>query len=90
MNDAKSIVALGRMTMNGLGMPPDPAAAVALYTKASALKDADAMGFLGDAYTKGRGVPMDIERGEQWNTLGAEYGDWMSAHNIGIAVWSRE
>ena len=90
LNDAESLVALGRMTANGHGMPVDRVAAVALYEKAAALKNADAMTLLGYAHTNGLGVPVDAALGEKWNTLGAEYGDPMGARNIAATLWSRD
>lgn len=57
---------LGVMLMEGLGTPPDPAGAVAVWREAVAHDNVRACYFLGLALARGKGVARDVPEALKW------------------------
>ena len=67
----------------GLGVPPDAAAAVAWYRRAAEQGDARAQYNLGGMYREGRGVPPDAAGAVAWYRRAAEQGHTRAQYNLG-------
>jgi TPR repeat protein len=67
----------------GLGIPADPQAAIAEYTKASAGGVLQATTRLGELYLQGNAVPPDFTKARAYLTDAAKHGDVRAALDIG-------
>ncbi len=74
---------LGRMLLDGTGMPADPARAVGWFKTAARGHDADAMNMLGRCYENGWGVAADPVEATEWYRKSAERGDAWGQYNFG-------
>lgn len=79
-----SALMLGVACEEGRGVPQNFAEAVDWYTKAVALGQYEAFGYLGSAYIDGRGVPADEERGVATLQEGANKGDARSQRRLAV------
>jgi len=85
---------LGRMLLDGAGMPQDGAAALGWFKTAARSGDAEAMNMVGRCYENGWGTAKDSEVAAGWYRRSAEAGhDWgeynyanMLFDGLGVAV----
>jgi TPR repeat protein len=73
----------GHTLDRGLGIPPDPKAAIAQYTKASAGGVVQATTRLGELYLDGNVVPPDFAKARTYLTAAANAGDARAALDLG-------
>lgn len=78
---AKSL--LGWMYAQGVGVPAEPARALALYGEAAVAGDLSALNNLGELYETGRGVPAEPARAVQYYREAAEAGFAPGQFNLG-------
>jgi TPR repeat protein len=78
---AKSL--LGWMYAQGVGVPAEPARALALYTEAAVAGDLSALNNLGELHETGRGVPADPARAAAYYREAAESGFAPGQFNFG-------
>jgi TPR repeat protein len=69
-----------------LGLRPDPRMAAMWLTKAAEGGNADAAALLGDAYSQGDGVPLDLAKAEYWWQQAAKAGNAHAEAQLGKAL----
>jgi TPR repeat protein len=74
---------LGRMYVNGWGVPQDYKTAAKWFTLAAEQGYAEAQFNLGVMYNNGEGVPQDYKTAVKWFTLAAEQGNEYAQYNLG-------
>ncbi len=75
---------LGRMYVDGKGVPQDYDQAVTLFRKAAAAGSAVAQANLGVMYAEGEGVPRDDSEAVTWYRLAAALGYPPAQNNLGL------
>lgn len=81
-----AIYALGYLHLIGLGVPEDPAKAIALFENAAAKGDPYAMNSLGRAYRDGTGVVADRDKAIDWFLKAAAQGHTFAYNNLGYML----
>ena len=69
---------------DGLGTPPDLAAAAKWFAKAAAREFAPAQAYLGTMHAEGRGVPRDLAKARTWWRRAARQGDADAQYRLGL------
>jgi TPR repeat protein len=73
---------LGRMAAGGMGVPKDPARAIAWYQLAAQQGHTEAQARLGAHHFLGDGVPQSYVEAVRWSRLAAEKGHGGAAYNL--------
>jgi TPR repeat protein len=74
---AEAQLRLGQMRLDGVGGPPDPAAARLWFARAARQGSPEAMNMVGRAHENGWGTPVDEAAAARWYRRAAEAGsDW--------------
>ncbi len=81
-----AIYALGYLHLIGMGVPEEPAKAIALFENAAAKGDPYAMNSLGRAYRDGTGVAADREKAIGWFLKAAALGHSFAYNNLGYML----
>jgi hypothetical protein len=76
-------VRLGRMLLEGAGMPRDEAAALQWFARAAAQQDPEAVNMVGRCYENGWGVPADLKQAAASYGASAEGGHDWGQYNFG-------
>lgn len=76
-------VRLGRMLLEGEGMPQDRAAAFEWFERAAHQQDAEAMNMVGRCHENGWGVPVDLVRAASSYRASAQAGHDWGQYNLG-------
>ena len=82
--EAEAQFTLGRMYLDGEGVPQDHVQSVAWFRKAAAQGHAKAQNNLGMAFTRGLGVPKDEAQAVEWYRKAAEQGEMLAQSNLGV------
>lgn len=83
MGNAVAQFYLGKMYMQGLGVPQDYKESLSWHRKAAAQGTAESQALLGFVYYYGLGVPQDYKEAEAWTRTAAENGYAEAQHNLG-------
>lgn len=76
-------VRLGRMLLEGTGVPKDAAAALRWFMTAARDGDAEAKNMVGRCFENGWGARVDMEAAASWYRRAAERGDAWGQYNLG-------
>lgn len=76
-------VRLGRMLLEGTGVPKDEPAAIRWFKTAARAHDADAMNMLGRCYENGWGSPVNMAQARDWYGKSAAAGNDWGQYNYG-------
>ena len=82
--DAHAQIALGRMYLNGRGVPKDPAKRVEWLQKAAIHGEAEAQYLLGIVFGNGAGVPKDEPKAAEWLQKAALQGNAEAQFALGV------
>lgn len=74
----------GEMLFSGKLIAPDPSRAAILFDKAAAKGDQDAKFYLGQMYMRGKGKPLQFNRGVQVTREAAEGGSVIAQRTLGL------
>lgn len=77
--DVEAQYRIARQLRDGLGVEPDPAAAVKWFARAAEKGHVGAQFALGTMYANGEGVKQDLARATEWYTLAANLGRHVGA-----------
>ena len=76
-------VRLGRMLLEGAGVPRDTHQALAWFARAAARRHPDALNMVGRCHENGWGVPVDLERAAASYRVSADLGHDWGQYNLG-------
>jgi len=82
--DADAQFRLGRMYLDGDGVPQDYVQSVAWFRKAASQGHPKAQNNLGIAFEKGLGVPKDDALAVEWYRQAADHGEMIAQSNLGV------
>jgi hypothetical protein len=85
--DARALVLLGNMYLDGLGVLKDGAQAFALYRRAALLGNADGMFATAVMYQNGEGITRDIKHAISWFRRAAELGHGNAAFLYAVQLF---
>jgi uncharacterized protein len=80
---AEGQVRLGRMLLEGEGLPKDQTAAFRWFYAAAQQDDVEAWNMLGRCFENGWGVAADVPQAAHWFAKAAEAGDAWAQYNLG-------
>jgi len=83
MGLAAGKVRLGRMMLEGSGLPQDRDAAFRWFWAAAEQDDVEAWNMVGRCFENGWGVPIDYRQAAHWFTRATEAGDAWAQYNLG-------
>ncbi len=86
--DAKSMVVLGNMYLDGLGVAQDSREAFSLYRKAAIRDNPDAMVVVAALYQAGNGVRKNMRYAAEWYRRAARLGHGSGAFFYGALLYS--
>jgi len=83
MGLAAGKVRLGRMLLEGSGLPQDRTAAFRWFWSAAEQEDVEAWNMVGRCFENGWGVPIDYRQAARWFSLAANAGNAWAHYNLG-------
>ena len=76
-------IRLGRMLLDGAGIPADPASALGWFLTAARAHDPEAMNMVGRCFENGWGTEVDFVQAARWYERAARRGDAWAQYNLG-------